>query len=168
MKVDKYKGGRNWAVYDEAGELVAVTVYKRGANEVKRRLFEKAGANERGVGVKTAEQISEELEDAYTTLTARTKEQTDAELEVMDAGQALAAQRKSLLRQTDPKTLGTNEAQRAANLDGLCGPCVQALLEAERRRMWVRGEFEAAQQRVDGLRCQLRILEIAAGISRAA
>ena len=39
MEVVRYKG-RHWAVYDEGGELVVVTVYKRGANEVKRRLFQ--------------------------------------------------------------------------------------------------------------------------------
>jgi hypothetical protein len=38
MKVPRYKG-RFWAIYDGAGKLVAVTVYKRGANEVRRRLL---------------------------------------------------------------------------------------------------------------------------------
>ena len=37
MEVVRYKG-RHWAVYDEEGELIVVTVYKRGAQEVKRRL----------------------------------------------------------------------------------------------------------------------------------
>ena len=37
MRVSRYKG-RFWAVYDPTGTLVVVTVYKRGANEVKRRL----------------------------------------------------------------------------------------------------------------------------------
>ena len=39
MEIEKY--GRNWAVYDGA-DLVCVTVYKKGANEVVRRL-EKRG-----------------------------------------------------------------------------------------------------------------------------
>jgi hypothetical protein len=30
--------GHFWAAYDDAGELVCVTVYKKGANEVIRRL----------------------------------------------------------------------------------------------------------------------------------
>jgi hypothetical protein len=30
---------RNWAVVDPAGELVCLTVYKRGAVEVVRRLY---------------------------------------------------------------------------------------------------------------------------------
>ena len=36
MSIQKY--GRYWAVYDRAGVLVCVTVYKRGALEVVRRL----------------------------------------------------------------------------------------------------------------------------------
>ena len=38
-------GFRNWAVYDPAGELVCVTVYKCGAAETARRLNELAQAN---------------------------------------------------------------------------------------------------------------------------
>ena len=34
------KHGRNWAVYDEAGVLVCVAVYLKGAREVVRRLTE--------------------------------------------------------------------------------------------------------------------------------
>ena len=45
MKIEKWKGGRHWAVYDETGELIAVVVYKRGAEEIRRRLEEK-GTNE--------------------------------------------------------------------------------------------------------------------------
>ncbi|MFZ5968232.1 MAG: hypothetical protein ACOYVK_13795 [Bacillota bacterium] len=36
MKIEKY-GLRNWAVYDNAGVLVCITVYKKGAKEVVRR-----------------------------------------------------------------------------------------------------------------------------------
>lgn len=38
MKIERYKGSRHFALYDAAGELVVVTVYKRGAQEVLRRL----------------------------------------------------------------------------------------------------------------------------------
>ncbi len=34
MRIERYKGSRFWALYDEAGTLVVVTVYKRGAAEV--------------------------------------------------------------------------------------------------------------------------------------
>jgi hypothetical protein len=36
MSLRRYK--RYWAVYDEDGTLVCVTVYKKGAEEVIRRL----------------------------------------------------------------------------------------------------------------------------------
>ena len=37
MSIRKY-GGRYWALYDDAGELVCVCLYKKGAAEVLRRL----------------------------------------------------------------------------------------------------------------------------------
>lgn len=41
MKIEKY-GNRYFALYD-GGELVCVTVYKKGAHEVKRRIEELMG-----------------------------------------------------------------------------------------------------------------------------
>ncbi len=38
MKIERYKGGRFWAVYDADGQLICVTVYRKGALEVVRRL----------------------------------------------------------------------------------------------------------------------------------
>ena len=38
MQVTKYRSSRFFAVYDAQGELIVVTVYKRGAQEVLRRL----------------------------------------------------------------------------------------------------------------------------------
>ena len=40
MAIEKY-GSRFWAVYDENRNLVCVTVYKKGALEVVRRLTER-------------------------------------------------------------------------------------------------------------------------------
>jgi len=37
MSIRKH-GGRYWALYDDAGELVCVCVYRKGAAEVLRRL----------------------------------------------------------------------------------------------------------------------------------
>lgn len=37
MDIKKY-GGRNWAVYDDFGNLICVAVYKKGALEVLNRL----------------------------------------------------------------------------------------------------------------------------------
>lgn len=42
ITVTRYRQTRFWAVYD-AGELVCVTVYKKGANAVKGRLEDRAG-----------------------------------------------------------------------------------------------------------------------------
>lgn len=43
MRLEKYD--RYWAVYDAHEELVCVTVYKKGALEVIKRLSEKGGDN---------------------------------------------------------------------------------------------------------------------------
>lgn len=40
MKITKYKGTKHWAIYDNAGKLICVAVYKKGAEEVVRRLME--------------------------------------------------------------------------------------------------------------------------------
>jgi hypothetical protein len=40
FRIEPYRGSRHWAVYDSARELVCLTVYKRGAVEVVRRLEE--------------------------------------------------------------------------------------------------------------------------------
>ena len=38
MRIEKYGNTRFWALYDETGALICVTVYKKGALEVLRRL----------------------------------------------------------------------------------------------------------------------------------
>ena len=40
MKIERYGETRNWAVYDEDGVMICLTVYKKGASEVKRRMEE--------------------------------------------------------------------------------------------------------------------------------
>jgi hypothetical protein len=42
MKAQRYKATRFWAVYDADGSLICVTVDKRGAAEVVRRLTQQA------------------------------------------------------------------------------------------------------------------------------
>jgi YD repeat-containing protein len=39
MTLTRYKRTRFWAVYDAAGQLVCVTVYKKGARAVIARLL---------------------------------------------------------------------------------------------------------------------------------
>jgi hypothetical protein len=36
--VSRYKGSRHWAIRDPSGSLVCVALYKKGAQEVARRL----------------------------------------------------------------------------------------------------------------------------------
>lgn len=36
--VERWKSGRHWAVYDPAGELVAVVVYLKGARRIAELL----------------------------------------------------------------------------------------------------------------------------------
>jgi hypothetical protein len=38
FKIEKYQGSRFYAIYD-GEELVAVTVYKKGAREIERRMI---------------------------------------------------------------------------------------------------------------------------------
>lgn len=38
MSIRKWKDGRSWAVYDNNDTLVVVALYRRGAEEVCRRL----------------------------------------------------------------------------------------------------------------------------------
>lgn len=38
MTIAKYRGGKYWAVYDQNGDLICITVYKKGALEVVKRL----------------------------------------------------------------------------------------------------------------------------------
>jgi len=49
ITVERYKGGRHWAVYDSVG-LVAVTVYRKGAFAVAERI---GGPRVVNKGVKT-------------------------------------------------------------------------------------------------------------------
>ena len=48
MKIERYKGGRFWAIYDSKGELVAVVVYERGAQEIVRRLSHNESTSSKG------------------------------------------------------------------------------------------------------------------------
>ena len=45
LRIERYRGGRHWALYD-GQELVVVTLYKRGAQAVLQRLQACPGAGE--------------------------------------------------------------------------------------------------------------------------
>ncbi|WP_313559094.1 hypothetical protein [Ruminiclostridium cellobioparum] len=38
MRLEKYRDTRYWAVFDDTDELICLTVYRKGAQEVIRRL----------------------------------------------------------------------------------------------------------------------------------
>lgn len=40
FRIEKWKSGRSFALYDENGDLICVTLYRRGALKVVRRLEE--------------------------------------------------------------------------------------------------------------------------------
>jgi len=46
MRISKYN--RYWAVHDKTGSLVCLTVYKKGANEVVRRLTQPRKSRKKG------------------------------------------------------------------------------------------------------------------------
>ena len=41
VRIERWKKGRLWAVYDESGELLAVVVYKKGAQKIVEKLSAK-------------------------------------------------------------------------------------------------------------------------------
>ena len=55
LRIERYKNTRHWALYDGA-ELVVVTVYRRGAREVQRRL----AAQPRATAEAAAEEAAQE------------------------------------------------------------------------------------------------------------
>ena len=46
MTITRYKRTRFWAVYDASGSLICICVYKKGAEEVLRRLGTPATASD--------------------------------------------------------------------------------------------------------------------------
>jgi hypothetical protein len=44
-RVRRWKGGRHWAAFDADGNLIAVTLYKKGAREIVRRLTDNTDTN---------------------------------------------------------------------------------------------------------------------------
>ena len=59
MRIEKYKQTRFWAVYDNAGVLICVCVYRKGAEEVKRRLGRRKGIPNREAGTQADRAASE-------------------------------------------------------------------------------------------------------------
>jgi hypothetical protein len=69
MHLEKYRKGRYWAVYSNDGALICLTVYRKGAREVVRRLQALAPGPEGRGALHTGAQESPQP----TTLTAATR-----------------------------------------------------------------------------------------------
>ena len=63
MRYERYKGGRFWAVYENPEKLICICVYKRGAIEIIKRLYQLQGLDDR----KVAEALFN-IEAAYKTM----------------------------------------------------------------------------------------------------
>ena len=60
LRIERYGNTRHWAVYDEQG-LVVVTLYKRGAQEVRRRLEAQPLARAEAAAVEAAARQAQAL-----------------------------------------------------------------------------------------------------------
>lgn len=49
MHYDRWKGGPHWAVYDEAGEILSICLYKKGAISMIRCILELRGCSEAAI-----------------------------------------------------------------------------------------------------------------------
>jgi hypothetical protein len=67
LRIERYGNSRFWALYD-GQDLVVVTVYKRGAREVQRRLAAQPPAATDAAAVETAAQQAKELAAHARTL----------------------------------------------------------------------------------------------------
>lgn len=110
--------------------------------------------------------LSGRLEEAYGALWlsvdnshAWINEASRAKIELATAKQAVIAAHAE-----DPKKLGGNEAAREAAINAMCSAQVIALQTAEESERLAKNAVELATIRVNGLRAQLRILEVAAGM----
>jgi hypothetical protein len=52
MRITRYQNTRYWAVYASDGALICITVYRKGAAEVVRRLQQALEAVQRGQCIK--------------------------------------------------------------------------------------------------------------------
>jgi len=81
LRIERYKNTRHWALYD-GHELVVVTVYRRGAQEVRRRLeaqpLARAEAAAQAAAVDAAAQQAKELAAQACALARQAQEAAQA------------------------------------------------------------------------------------------
>lgn len=118
--------------------------------------------------MKTIEQLSAELASAYATLTTLVGQAGQIDLQLFEATNDLTDARAKILRESDPKAMGSNEAQREAYLRAATVIQRQTVGDLEQARLELRPLVEVARLNVEHLRAQLRLIECASGIQRAA
>ena len=118
--------------------------------------------------MKTIEGLSRDLEEAYGALSNWMESQARSEIRRLETKLVLEEERARYLVDNEPKVLGANEEQRAAKLLFLCKDAYESANEAEIARIGTKQSLDAALMRIEHLRAQLRILELQAGIQRAA
>lgn len=104
--------------------------------------------------------LAEAIVKAYQRLYTATLEVGMITSSLADAQATLRASRDEILRTNDPKALGANEASREAVLREMTASGVQLVATIENELRGKQDNQRAAQTQVDGLRAQLRIMEM--------
>lgn len=114
----------------------------------------------------TTEKLSTSLRNAYENLFALTMESQQAELQLSKARAALATERAEILltHADDPKALGANEAAREAKLASLTASARDIVAECDAVATSAKNSLHLQSIVVEGLRTQLRCLEVAAAV----
>jgi hypothetical protein len=116
----------------------------------------------------TPAELGRKLESAYGALEDQVLQQADAESDLCVAQTDLTDARAEILRTRDPKELGPNVEAREAQIAQTLAQYRRKVAECEQARMEARTRLEIGRLRVENLRAQLRLLEVAAGLPRAA
>ena len=116
----------------------------------------------------TPETLSQEMEYHYGQLTEVSSKLALVEVQLFDATAELRRVQEWHRINDAPETLGKNEAQRMAAIAEKCKGEAQVVSDLEKQRMGYRAFAENHRVKIEHLRAQLRILELQAGIQRAA
>lgn len=110
-------------------------------------------------------ELSEILTIAYDNLMQATGGLYEVNERLNEAQSDLALERARIILENsdDPKALGANEVARNARLDDLTAEKLQRVKDCEHQARLSRHRVEMARLRVEGLRAQLRCLEVASG-----
>lgn len=136
-----------------AAEMIAAATYLEAQKEITMTTI---------TTTPPATILAADLASAYTALHLATAEAfTAAETQYLAAAN-LATNRTAILlnHADDPKALGANEAARSAKIDELSTDERAELFQADQALRRARHGAELARMKVEGLRAQLRCLEV--------